>query len=341
MREQKKNLRLDINLENALKSAQYRVFGHSVVDVCHYTKKSIKGEKVCYKRKFFGIETHRCMEFSPSGLFCTNRCIHCWRPINFFETLKMEEDIVDDPKEIVENLINLRNQLLTGFGGNEKTIKELYEEAKTPTHFAISLIGEPTLYPKLPEMIKYIKSLKQTKSVFLVTNGQEPEMLMRLEEENALPTQIYLSMNAGRIETFMRVNLPTKKNFWENFGKSLEFLSKTKSRTVIRITLIKGINDSEDEIKEFAKLVEKGNPNFVEVKSYMHVGYSKSRLTEKHMLTIDEIKKWVNKFSEFLPNFKYMDEDKDGRVVVLQNEKRYVDRWIVKPEDSSLYKYNL
>jgi len=334
-------IRIDEELAKKLKHAQYGVFGHSTVDVCHYTKKALKKEKVCYKRKFFGVETHRCMEFSPAGLFCHNRCIYCWRPTNFYKTLKLEEDKVDDPKEIVENLLKERNKLLTGFGGNEKVDKELYKEAMIPTHFAISLSGEPTLYPKLPELIKYLKSLPHTKSIFLVTNGQEPEMLERLEREDALPAQLYLSMNAGKLETFKRVNCPLMRDAWERFNRSLEFLAKTKARTLIRITLIKGFNDSKDEIKDFAELIKKGNPHFVEVKSYMHVGYSKSRLTEKEMVTMEEIRKWANEVDKFLPNFEFMDEDEDARIVILQNKERYVDRWIVKPEESSLFKFGL
>ena len=44
------------------------------------------------------------------------------------------------------------------------------------------------MYPKLPELIKYLHSLKATKSTFLVTNGQEPDMIQRLQDEDALPT---------------------------------------------------------------------------------------------------------------------------------------------------------
>jgi tRNA wybutosine-synthesizing protein 1 len=116
-------IRIDEELAKKLKHAQYGVFGHSTVDVCHYTKKALKKEKVCYKRKFFGIETHRCMEFSPAGLFCQNRCIYCWRPTNFYKTLKLEENKVDDPKEIVENLLKERNKLLTGLEETKKLIK--------------------------------------------------------------------------------------------------------------------------------------------------------------------------------------------------------------------------
>jgi tRNA wybutosine-synthesizing protein 1 len=73
----------------------------------------------------------------------------------------------------------------------------------------------------------------------------------------------------------------------------------------------------------------------------MHVGYSKSRLTEKEMLTMEEIREWTKELQKLLPNFEFMDEDEDSRIVILQNKDRYVDRWIVKPEESSLFRFGL
>ena len=46
-----------------LKKAKYGVSDHSTVELCHWTKKSFRGEGTCYKHKFYGISTHRCMEF--------------------------------------------------------------------------------------------------------------------------------------------------------------------------------------------------------------------------------------------------------------------------------------
>jgi len=53
-----------------LKKAKYGVADHSTVGLCHWTKKSFRGEGTCYKHKFYGISTHSCMEFSPAGMYC-------------------------------------------------------------------------------------------------------------------------------------------------------------------------------------------------------------------------------------------------------------------------------
>ena len=126
------------------------------------------------------------MEMTPTAMNCENRCIYCWRPTEFYDTLEMPAELVDEPDIIVENLMAERKKLINGFYGNAKNDKKRLMKSLLPEHYAISLSGEPTMYPKLPQLIKYLKALKTTKSIFLVTNGQEPQMLQRLTDEDAL-----------------------------------------------------------------------------------------------------------------------------------------------------------
>ncbi len=329
MRMQEK-LVLDSQTVEALKRAHYGIFGHSAVEICHWTKEAIREKNGCYKNKFYGIQTHQCMEFTPTAVFCENRCIYCWRPNEFYKMLKMPESWIDEPAEIVKNLEKERKKLLIGFMGDNNIDKEWLKDALTPSHYSISLSGEPTMYPKLPEMIKYLKSLPNTKSIFLVTNGQEPDMLKRLIEEDALPTQVYLSMNAYDKDDFIKINRPLYKDAWERWIKSLELLSQMKTRTVIRITLIKGYNDKLEQLPKAAELIKKGNPHFVEVKSYMHIGYSQSRLNADNMLNFEEIKCFTLKLLSYLPEFVYMDDMPRSLISVIQNLNRYTDRWIIQ-----------
>ncbi|MGC8661595.1 MAG: 4-demethylwyosine synthase TYW1 [Nitrososphaeria archaeon] len=326
-------LEIDEKTVDKLRNAHYGVFGHSAVEICHWTKTAIKEKRGCYKNKFYGIETHRCMEMTPSAVFCENRCIYCWRPTEFYKMLRMPGDAVDDPKIIVGELTKSRRKLLIGFMGNAKVDKRWLTESLMPSHYSISLSGEPTLYPRLPELILFLKSLPNTKSIFLVTNGEEPDMLERLIIENALPTQLYLSMNAYDKEEYQRINRPMYRDGWERWLKSLSILSKTPTRTVIRITLIRGYNDSYDKFPEAARLIKIGNPDFVEIKSYMHVGSSMSNLTEKHMLSMEEVREYAKSMLKILGSYDYMDEMEPSRISVIKNTERSTDRWII-PEGS-------
>ena len=311
-----------------LEKAKYGVFNHSAVEICHWTKKALLSEGTCYKHKFYGISTHRCMEMTPAAMNCENRCVYCWRPAEFYDTLHMPEDLVDEPDAIVNNLLHERYRLIVGYYGNQKADKNKIDESLLPEHYAISLSGEPTMYPKLSQLIKYLKTLENTKSIFLVTNGQEPEMLKKLVNENALPTQIYLSTNASNRKMFNIINRPRYKDAWQRWNDSLLLLSKMNTRTVIRVTLIRGYNESLGYMNEFAEILRIGNPHFIELKSYMHIGMSTSRLEKSSMLEMNEVREYSVELKKYLDNFTIMDESEISRIMVLQNNKRFVNRWI-------------
>lgn len=321
---------------NQLKKAHYGVADHATVELCHWTKRSFRNEGDCYKHKFYGISTHRCMEFSPAGMFCENRCVYCWRPMEFYSAMKMPADKVAPPEIVLSRLMEERERLIMGHYGDVKCDSKKIDESLLPSHYAISLSGEPTMYPQLPEMIRYLKLLPATKSVFLVTNGQEPEMLERLRDEDALPTQLYLSTNAPNEEIFHLVNRPKYKDAWERWNKSLEILSTLDgTRSVLRFTLIRGHNEREDLVPEYAEMVRRGNAHFIELKSYMHVGRSTNRLAYTDMLEMGEIRRFASLLSEASGIYSVMDESEVSRIVVLQNRPRQVSRWISAYADTS------
>ena len=311
-----------------LKKAKYGVADHGTVELCHWTKKSFKNDGDCYKHKFYGISTHRCMEFSPAGMFCENRCVYCWRPMEFYSAMKMPEEKVAPPEVIITSLMQERKKLIMGHYGDPKSDRTKLDESLLPSHYAISLSGEPTMYPQLPELIKYLNKLPSTKSIFLVTNGQEPEMLERLKNEDALPTQIYLSTNAPNKEIFELVNRPKYKDAWERWNTSLGILSEINTRTVLRFTLIKGYNCDDKLIDKYVDVIKNGNAHFIELKSYMHVGRSTNRLEFSNVLDIAEVRHFADELARQSGIYSVMDESQMSRIVVLQNQKRFINRWI-------------
>jgi|TARA_B100001750_G_scaffold96457_1_gene76232 tRNA wybutosine-synthesizing protein 1 len=316
------------NVMEQLKKAKYGVADHSTVELCHWTKKSYRNEGTCYKHKFYGISTHRCMEFSPAGMHCENRCVYCWRPMEFYDSLAMDPERVAEPEEIMKKLMAERRKLIMGHYGDPNQDKQKLDESLLPSHYAISLSGEPTMYPKLPKLIKYLKSLEATKSIFLVTNGQEPDMIQRLADEDALPTQLYLSTNAADQESFLKVNRPRYDDSWKRWNKTLDLLSSLDTRTVLRITLIKNWNDSKEMIPAFTEMFDKSNPHFIEIKSYMHIGRSTNRLEHENMLDMNEVRSFASGVTQYSNRFSVMDESEISRIVILQNKKRFTDRYL-------------
>jgi tRNA wybutosine-synthesizing protein 1 len=295
-----------------LKDASYKIVGkhlHSAVKLCTWTKRAIRsGEKeFCYKQKFYGIKSHRCMQLTPSLPFCTLSCTFCWRDTSIRKPFW--ENGFDEPEEIVEACIKAHKELLTGLGGVKHSKKHL-KEAFEPKHAAISLDGEPCLYPKISELIEVFH--KRDFTTFLVTNGTLPEVL----EKITLPTQLYVSLSANSKEMFEQINKPSLPNLWEKFNLTLELLPSLNTRKVIRLTLFK---ENAKDAQLYAKLIEKAQPNFIEVKAAMAVGFARiqKRFSYEEMLRHEEVKGFAEKLAREL-SCEIIDEKKDSRVVLIK-----------------------
>ncbi|MBR9703095.1 4-demethylwyosine synthase TYW1 [Candidatus Woesearchaeota archaeon] len=294
---------------------------HTSVQICGWTKKALRGEGACYKGKFYGIKSHRCVQMSPAVNFCDHDCVFCWRERNNSGFGK-----IDDPNTMTARSIDAQRKLLSGFGGNDKVPKDKYEEACDPLHFAISLNGEPTYYPRLSEFIKDLK--KKNLSSFIVTNGQLPDVLRKIEQ----PTQLYLSLDAPNKELYKEIDRPMRDDGWERVLETLDLLKELreakKTRTVIRITVIKGLNDHNPE--EWAALIERAKPMFIEIKSYMHLGASRERLTQEHMPFHEDIIAFTKEICKHC-SYTIVSEHKPSRVCLLMEEEnkdapwRYID----------------
>lgn len=295
--------------KNKLKKQGYRFLGnHSALKLCSWTKKSILNKGECYKQKFYNIKSHRCAQISCTVNFCNFNCELCWREHYNF---KIKE--TDQPKEILKNIPKAQFNLISGLKGNKLCNINKFKEATDPQHIAISLTGETLYYPKLNQLIKEIK--KQNKTSFIVTNGSQPEILKSLQP----PTQLYISLDAPNKNIFLKVNKPMKKDSWKDLMSSLEILKKLKSktRTALRITLVKGLNMLEPE--NYAKLIEKADPHFIEVKAYMLVGASRNRLRIENMPRHHEVKEFTKKICKF-NNYKIIDEQPESRVVLIMKK---------------------
>jgi tRNA wybutosine-synthesizing protein 1 len=240
------------------------------------------------------------------------RCLFCWRAqsgdpgIEWNET---EQPKWDDPKDIMEDCIKAQLKILSGYKGNPKTDSKKLSEALNPKHAAISLTGEPTLYPSLDDLIQSFHNKGFT--TFLVSNGTLPHSLSQLNEE---PTQLYISVCAFDKENFLKTCRPQVSSAWENLNETLSLLPSFRCPTVIRITLTRHLNMKNPEL--YAHLIEKANPTYVEPKAYMHVGFSRLRLGFENMPTHKEIQEFAIKLAKEM-GYNILDESPESRVVLL------------------------
>ncbi len=291
-------------MKEVLEKQGYHFIGDAAVKTCLWTKKSLRGEGECYKSKFYGISSHRCIQMTPS-LLCNQRCIFCWRPFDSGEVS------FDAPEEIVEGCIREHRRLISGYHGYERTPEERFKEALEPRHVAISLSGEPTLYPYLRELIELFHERGFT--TFLVSNGTNPDVLRRVR-----PTQLYISLDAPDEEIYEFVCQPVGDT-WKRIIESLKLLRTHPSRTVIRVTAVRDYNMSEEE--KYGELVKMASPDYVEVKAYMHLGFSRMRLRREAMPTHEEVRAFALKIAENC-GYKIADESEISRVVLLSKDGR-------------------
>jgi len=300
-------------LIDALKKQKYHfVGGHSAVKRCRWLYEILIHNRQCYKQKFYGIRTHQCIQMTPAAFYCTQQCLFCWRAQSAdlqtsWNELKLPT--WDSPEEIVEGSIKAQRAILSGYRDNPKTNKQKFKEALTPKQVAISLTGEPTLYKHLGELIQAFESKRFT--TFLVSNGTVPLVLANLSQE---PTQLYISLCAQNEEVFKQVCRPLISKGWERLRETLAFLPSFKCPTVIRMTLVRNLNMKN--ALDYARLIEKAKPTYIEVKAYMHVGFSRLRLGYESMPSYSEIREFSVQL-ERETGYSLINESIESRVVLL------------------------
>jgi len=263
----------------------YHLVGGAAVKPCLWLRRAMRGGDQCYKNHFYGISSHRCVQMTPT-LECNHQCLHCWRPIDD----PVPATAPQEPVALLDGILQGQQKFLSGYGGAKTTDPARLAEAREPKHVALSLMGEPTLYPYLKELIELIRRRGMTS--FVVSNATNPDVLAELQ-----PTQLYLSLNAPDEELYRRVCRPTAA-LWHRIMESLEIIKQHRGRSVIRLTMVRGLNMERPE--DYARLIAKAEPDFVEVKSYMHLGRSRDRLTREAMPEHSEILEFARTLGESL-----------------------------------------
>lgn len=321
-------------VKEKLEKMNYGLVGEtSAVQVCRWTKNSLRGDRGCWKEKFYGISSAGCVQMTPSVMWCENKCLHCWRPIEM--NLGTELPTVDDPVKILDGIIEKRKEMLQGMKGNDKVDVANFDKNISPKLFTMSLSGEATLYPRLGEMFAEIR--RRGCVSFLVTNGLNPEAVRNLEKgPNELPTQLVISTNAPNEELFLKWHRSSKPDSWNVFLRSLDVMKKLKGkvRRVIRLTLVKEgeegefgsmSNMSEENLDEYVELIKRASPDFVHVKGYKAVGYAKDRMGYDNQVWHDEVREFALKLSEKLDGFSIRAEDERSCVVCVARDDVELD----------------
>jgi len=366
----------------------YRIVGankHSAIKPCHWLEQRLmtgRDNRNCYKG-VFGIQSHRCLQNTPSMPFCNHQCVFCWRDIEL-GTLGSEFIVEpDEPKELIDEMIRHHQDIIKNhlplrryldnyeimidithfmlFNPGKHTVTSLSQElhissnkieravnllknqkfihshpsrlnhyvldadiscciasreeveklinltltdpddimtahgeAMNPNHAAISLDGEVMLFPLMSDFVKEFKDRNMT--TFIVTNGTLPNAIENLD---TLPSQLYVTLPAPNEQIYKKTCRPMIKDGWNRVLDTMNLIESLDCRTLIRLTAVKNLNINETLISEYAKIVEKANPNFFEIKGFT--------LQAKASLIKERLKS-ESPLQDYFPDFNYLHE---------------------------------
>ena len=197
---------------------------------------------------------------------CSYNCIYC--------QLGSEENTITDLKNyysVDEIIYELKEALL-----NNKNID----------YITFTGSGEPTLYKDLKKLIYEIKQITDI-PVCIITNGS---LLYKQEmRSNLLLADLVIpSLDAGNEDTFKLIDNPNKEIDFDKMVEGLiEFKKVFKGEYWLEIFLLKDINDSEDELDDIIKIVNKIKPDRIQlITATRRVANEKAKA-----LTDEELKK--------------------------------------------------
>ncbi|XP_053992806.1 uncharacterized protein LOC128883937 [Hylaeus volcanicus] len=325
---------LSIHQRNQLVKEGYKIVGtHSAVKLCRWTKSQLRGRGGCYKHTFYGIESYSCMEATPS-LACANKCVFCWRhhknPVG--TTWKWD---MDDPDLILKGIMEGHKQMVKQLKGVAGVDPLRFESAvKTIKHCALSLVGEPIMYPKFSQLLTKMHEKKI--STFVVTNAQFPDALKSLPPV----TQLYVSVDAATPETLKAIDRPLFSDYWSRFMECLQHIRHVSYRTVFRLTLVKTYNMQEAE--NFGKLVLMGIPDFIEIKAVTYSGTAASSksITMKDIPWHEEVIKYAQSILQSNPllqeTYQIASEHQHSCCILIAHKKFFINNewhtWIDYPK---------
>ncbi|TNN01196.1 hypothetical protein fugu_010578 [Takifugu bimaculatus] len=304
-------------LREALTKQGYKLIGsHSGVKLCRWTKSMLRGRGGCYKHTFYGIESHRCMETTPS-LACANKCVFCWRhhtnPVGTEWRWKM-----DPAEKILQDALEKHQNMIRQFRGVPGVKLERYEEGLQVKHCALSLVGEPIMYPEINTFVRLLHT--HNISSFLVTNAQFPQEIRSLVPV----TQLYVSVDASTKDSLKKIDRPLFKDYWPRFLDSLRALGEKRQRTVYRLTLVKAWN--VEEMLAYSELIALGQPDFIEVKGVTYCGESSaSSLTMANVPWHQEVVAFVQQLADMLPQYEIACEHEHSNCLLIAHTKFKVD----------------
>ncbi|MCT7551165.1 radical SAM protein [Aliarcobacter butzleri] len=190
----------------------------------------------------FGISLG--IDLSPSKKQCNFDCLYC----------ELEGAKTVDKMDIFPSVDKII-----------KAIKESFKNHSKIDVITITCNGEPTLYPKLNELIDEINKIKGETKTLILSNGSTIykkeifEALLKIDI-------VKLSLDCISEKCFKKLDRQNKSVEIEKIVPSMiEFSQKTKKDFVLEILFVKNVNDKEEELNLLYETIILINPKRIDI----------------------------------------------------------------------------
>ena len=184
------------------------------------------------------------IDLSPSKKQCNFDCLYC--ELDPAKTMESYDDVVS-VAEIME--------VLNGSLAEHQDIDAL----------TVTANGEPTLYPHLSELMNEINIIKGNIKTLILSNAS---MIHSDKTQKALMKfdTVKLSLDCATSRCLKRLDRADKSIDIESIKEGmLLFRSKFSKALIIEILMVKGINDSPEEIEKLNEYLLKLNPTRIDI----------------------------------------------------------------------------
>ena len=190
----------------------------------------------------FGISLG--IDLSPSKKQCNFDCLYCE-----LEGVKTVDKMDTYPS--VEEII--------------KAIKENFLKHPKIDVITITCNGEPTLYPKLDELVDEINKIKGNTKTLILSNGST---IYKQEVFNTLLKIdiVKLSLDCVSEKCFKKLDRQSSSVKINKIIPAMcEFSKQTKNDLVLEVLFVKDLNDKEEELELLYKSIVSINPKRVDI----------------------------------------------------------------------------
>ncbi|MEV9617001.1 radical SAM protein [Aliarcobacter butzleri] len=190
----------------------------------------------------FGISLG--IDLSPSKKQCNFDCLYC----------ELEGAKTVDKMDIFPSVDKII-----------KAIKESFINHPKIDVITITCNGEPTLYPKLNELIDEINKIKGETKTLILSNGST---IYKKEIFDALLKIdiVKLSLDCVSEKCFKKLDRQNKSVEIEKIVPSMiEFSQKTKNDFVLEVLFVRNVNDSKEELNLLYEAIRLINPKRIDI----------------------------------------------------------------------------